>query len=255
MEAFRFVQLSDLHLHPDEHYSYQGYEPYESLLRILEDLQELDPQPDFLLLTGDVACDKQKEVYYKLDGLLKNLDLPYYWIGGNHDDPDLMNELIPMLTVQVEKAFFWKGIRFILLDSVAKNRQDDHGELSDKDLHFLEYEIRKAGENPVVIALHHHPIEMGHRWIDDLMLRRATSFFEIIDKYTQVKAVIFGHIHFEFETLRKDVSILSAPSTAYQFKMGPEFALDEQNTAGYRVFDFEADGSFKTFVRRVSESL
>ena len=56
-----------------------------------------------------------------------------------------------VLTVQVEKAFSWKGIRFILLDSVAKNRIDDYGELSEKDLHFLEYEIRKAGEQPVIM--------------------------------------------------------------------------------------------------------
>ena len=95
MEAFRFIQLSDLHLNPDENYIYEGYKPYESLQRILEDLNELYPQPEFMILTGDIANDKQKEAYYKLDSLLKTLDLPYYWIGGNHDDPELMNELIP----------------------------------------------------------------------------------------------------------------------------------------------------------------
>ena len=49
--------------------------------------------------------------------------------------------------------------------------------------------------------------------------------------------------------------LLSAPSTAYQFRLGPEFAMDHENTAGYRIFDVDSKGTFKTKVRRLAAKL
>ncbi len=246
----RFVQLSDLHLHPDTDYTYHGHQPLRSFLHIIEDIKQLEPPPKFLILTGDLASDKQEIVYFLIDQTLTSLGIPYYWIGGNHDHPDQMEAIVHKISVQAEKAFVQEGIHFILMDSVEKNREEDHGEFSDWDLEFLRKSLKDHPDLPTVLALHHHPFPVGAQWIDDLMLRDAQNFLDILETHEQVKMVIFGHIHHVFEKEYKGIHFLSAPSTAYQFRIAEEFGFEEL-APGYRVFDFQADGSFVSAVKRI----
>lgn len=251
-EILRFFQLSDLHLDPDPTYVADGYQPYTSFLRVLKHVQEADPAPDFLLLTGDLAWNQQREVYPLLDKLLSGTQLPYYWIPGNHDHPGIMQELAPQLQVQPERFFTRKGIAFVLLDSLEPNYQASYGQVSSEELAFMEQCLQENPNYPTAVVLHHQPILQACPWIDRVMLREAEVFINTLEKYPQVQAVLFGHIHNPTEKQIRGIRYWAAPSTAYQFKFGPQFSYDPIEP-GYREVLVHPDGSWNTQILRVPQ--
>jgi Icc protein len=245
-QPLRFAQLSDLHLREDTAYLYRDkYNAFENFRKVLTEIEKEKPNLDFLLITGDIADAKEPEVYVMVDKLLRKTALPYYWLPGNHDNPELMDELVPRLSVAPDKSFTGKGIHFILLDSVAKNRKDDFGELWEADLQFLEKELKKNKSRPCVIALHHHLIPTGTAGLDRYILHEVQHFWDITDKYAQVCAVLYGHIHQITENMRKNVQYLSCPSTAYQFKKTPDIQFEDM-PGGYRIIEIDKIGQIKT---------
>ena len=80
----------------------------------------------------------------------------------------------------------------------------------------------------------------------------ASAFFDTMDRYANVRAVVWGHVHQTFEQKRNDVQLLSSPSTCVQFLPGSEeFAVDMAASPGYRWLELSADGGFKTGVERL----
>lgn len=249
-QPFRFLQISDLHLHPDENYTFNERQPMASFKAVLSDIQKLTPAPDFLILSGDIASDKQEAVYRKVDAMLSEVGFPYYWIGGNHDDPDLMARLSSQLFVNPAQNFIHQGWHFMLLDSVAKDRQGNYGEFSFEDLDKLSLALESYPENPSLLVMHHHFIPTNCGWMDSSILIDAEKFLKLIQKSPQVKAILHGHIHQDKFESWKDIQIWTCPSTAYQFKMQAEFALEDLPPA-YRIFDLDPEGNIYSKVRRV----
>ena len=78
------VQLSDLHLRPGD----SG--PEERLRRALALVAAMDPAPDAMLISGDIADVPEPEVYARAREMLDEARLPVMAIPGNHDDRDLL---------------------------------------------------------------------------------------------------------------------------------------------------------------------
>ncbi|NEP81399.1 MAG: hypothetical protein F6K17_09110 [Okeania sp. SIO3C4] len=66
------AQITDTHLFadPTEGKMY-GLPTESSFLKVLEKLKQLQPQPDVLLLTGDLSQDETSESYQRLASLPK----------------------------------------------------------------------------------------------------------------------------------------------------------------------------------------
>ncbi len=47
----------------------------------------LDPRPDIVLLTGDVVDEGREDEYAMAVELLAELNIPFFVIPGNHDEP------------------------------------------------------------------------------------------------------------------------------------------------------------------------
>ncbi|HKJ87502.1 MAG TPA: phosphodiesterase, partial [Gammaproteobacteria bacterium] len=78
----------------------------------------------------------------------------------------------------------------------------------------------------------------------------AEGLFEVLDRHDQVRAVVFGHVHQQFETTRKGVRYLAAPSTCLQFLPGAAVSTYEERPPGFRWLRLGADGSLETGVER-----
>jgi Icc protein len=79
-------------------------------------------------------------------------------------------------------------------------------------------------------------------------LENAAEFWRVIDQHSNVRAVLWGHVHQCFDQLRGDVRLLATPSTCAQFMPGSkEFALDTLPPA-YRTLQLRADGTLTTEV-------
>ena len=81
-------------------------------------------------------------------------------------------------------------------------------------------------------------------------LQNQDDFWQVIDRFPQVKTVLWGHVHQEYDTFRNGVRLLATPSTCIQFTAGSVKFSVEEKSPGYRWFELMPNGEFSTEVRR-----
>lgn len=243
------AQITDTHLFATDEQQMLGLTTHDCLQAVVAHLRQLQPQPDILLLTGDLSQDETKESYQRLQEIISPLQIPTYWIPGNHDDLALMQQLLNQPPIFADKSFTAGGWHFLLLSSWVPGKV--YGKLSQASLEWLEQELQSIGDKPTLISLHHPPCAIASAWMDEIKLQNPNDFYAIIDRYPQVKLVLFGHIHQAFEQQRRGVSYLGSPSTCVQFKpKSVEFAIDSTQP-GFRLLTLDGDRTFETKIERV----
>lgn len=246
----RVVQFSDSHLFASTDGKLLGLNTEYSLDRVLDLIaEEQSSGMDLLLATGDLSQDASLASYRRLIDKLKRFPVPCYWLEGNHDLTPPMVEALggkDHLSPCVVRAGAWD---ILMLDSTIPHEVP--GELDDGDLEFLDASLAAAENRPVMVCLHHHPIPMGCQWLDTQVVSSADRFFAVIDRHPNVRAIVWGHVHQEFEGERQGVKFYAVPSTCVQFKPhSADFAVDD-TAPGYRWFDLYPDGRVEAGVSRV----
>jgi Icc protein len=206
---------------------------------------------DAVLVTGDLVQDDVGG-YKHIRRIFGALNLPILCLPGNHDEPQAMRRELrgkPFVTEGYVDMGAW---RVVLLDSSVPNSAK--GRLTPQTLAALDSALSSADNKHTLICLHHHPVAMGSRWLDQVGLENATEFFEVIDRHKNVRAILWGHVHQAYDSLRKNVRLLATPSTCAQFlPRADEFAVDARPPA-YRTLELRPDGSLLTEVVWVDSS-
>lgn len=238
------AQITDIHFFADPTAELRGVRTADSLAQVLECLRGLHPQPDALVLTGDLSQDETLHSYQHLRSAFQDFDMPIYWLPGNHDNPALMSQVLNTPPWIAQKNFQLGGWNVVLLDSTLPGCT--YGKLSTATLSWLDACLNANPKQPTLIALHHPPLLVGSTWIDDLGLHESQTLLDVIDRHAQVKGVIFGHIHQAFDTIRNGVRYLATPSSCVQFApKHDEFAIDDR-PPGFRLLTLHADGAIET---------
>ncbi len=242
----KVAQITDTHLLPRREDELRGVATWYSLKAVLD--RAVQTNPDLLLLTGDLADTGSYQEYRHLLALLKPLTMPVYWLPGNHDKPYLMGTVLKGSPVRGDKSFIAGGWQFILLDSVIEGCCE--GRLSEEQLEFLEDKLETNPDLPTLIAVHHHPTLTGLDWVDTMCLQNAEEFLEICDS-SQVRLVLFGHIHQTLERVRGNISFYGSPSTCTQVELPDIASVPRWKELGFRSLQLYPDGSHETKVERV----
>lgn len=247
--AVCFLQISDIHLFADPKEALLGVPTEESLKNVLA-LVEDEPDLDFIVLSGDLSQDGSEASYRRLAELVSKFSVPVYVIPGNHDNTIIMNEVYPYKQVKADKHLLFPDWQVILLDSHKPHHVE--GELSEKELEFMEQCLIKHPQKAVII-FHHQPVDIGCAWLQPLGLKNSQDFWQRLRPFKQASAVLFGHIHQVFETNTNNVQLYSAPAVCFQFKGNQsEFELD-YIPQGLRKVILHADGSIETNIKRVEK--
>jgi 3',5'-cyclic-AMP phosphodiesterase len=249
----RILQLTDTHLFAEATSVLLGLPTHISLQRIVDRIAGLAPRPDLIVMTGDLSQDGSAGSYEQLSALLDPLGLPIYWLPGNHDCLDTMTRSITGPWFYPDKTFEHQGWQFILLNSQIPGQVS--GRLSPSVLEDLAHQLERVTQ-PTTIAFHHPPVPLHVAWLDGSALQNPAEFFAVIDRFPQVKLVLFGHIHQEIRQERQGVTYLSCPSTCIQFAHDSDtFALDVERYPGFRELELFADGTWTSQVHRVDVAL
>jgi len=186
--------------------------------------------PDLLLASGDLSEDGSRASYEALQKYFKPLDIPVLALPGNHDDASLLAAVFPgspVDSIGVSEHGSWQIIR---LNSCLPGRPE--GRLSDEVLMELEDFLESHKQWPKLVAVHHHPVTVGSPWIDKYRLFDPEAFLQIVDKYPDVKAVVWGHVHQEFESERNGTAMFGSPSSAINSLPGAQrFTADPAGPA------------------------
>jgi 3',5'-cyclic-AMP phosphodiesterase len=242
----KIVQITDTHILDDDAPSFNDFDTSASLIRTIDKIIENEADADLILLTGDLIHEPTETSYQKLADHLSVITIPIHFLPGNHDDTSLMNHVLGANGYDQTKKINMGNWLIVLLDSCLKGEQS--GELSESELLLLQRTLESNPDQHSLIALHHHPVSINSMWMDSMSLINANDFFNVIDNFKQVRGIIWGHIHQEFELVRNNVKLFGTPSTCLQFKPGSEkFAVDEKSPA-YRKLHLKNNGEIRSEV-------
>lgn len=244
----RLLQLTDPHLFAEPAGRLLGITTRSSFEAVLALALEGHKQAHALILTGDLVHDESPAGYRYLRQTLEGTGLPYFCIAGNHDRRDLMNEHLGNAALEpfsIRPFYSWN---LIFLDSLDPGRNS--GRLPLEQLAQLS-DLLLVRKEPSVVFLHHHPTPIKSAWMDTMGAENGADLIRICERNTQVKAVVFGHIHQEFSSSQAGCQILGTPSTCIQFLPdSKDFALDDL-PPGYRELTLYPDGRLTTHVVRL----
>lgn len=242
------AQISDCHLPADPDQKYRGINPHKNLKKLMRKVKAM--KPDLILATGDLSEDGSRASYRLLKRYLHLHDTPILALPGNHDDPQLLAETFPgspVDTIAVSDHGPWQIIR---LNSCLPGRPE--GQISEKALKDLEILLEDGPQRPRLIAVHHQPISVGSPWIDKYPLLHSKPLLQLIDHYPDVKAMIWGHIHREFETRRGSIAMLGGPSSAINGLADAHKFTEDPAGPAFRWLKLRTDGAVQTGILQLT---
>lgn len=251
MSVVRIIQFTDPHLYGNESETLRGVATLPALVRTLNIAQARDWPVEAVLVTGDLVQDDAGG-YPHFRRIFGGLGVPVLCIPGNHDEPAAMHRELKSKPFVTEGHVDFGGWRVVLLDSSLANSA--RGRLSKQTLAALDSSLSSGDSKHTLVCLHHHPVAMSSRWLDQVGLENSAEFFDVIDRHKNVRAIVWGHVHQAYDGLRKNVRLLATPSTCAQFlPRADEFAVDARPPA-YRTLQLQPDGTLVTEVVWVDSS-
>jgi 3',5'-cyclic-AMP phosphodiesterase len=245
MSAVRLVHFTDPHLYGDASLSLRGVATLPALTAALDHARARDWPPDALLVTGDLVQDDPGG-YAHFRRLFAGLGLPVLCVAGNHDEPQAMRRELSCAPFVLDGCIDLGRWRIVLLDSCIPGCAG--GRISGETLAALEAALAGAGKRHCLVCLHHHPVAMASRWLDRVGLDNAAEFFACIDRHSNVRGIVWGHVHQSFDGLRRGVRLLATPSTCAQFLPNADNFTVDRRPPGYRTLELRADGTLLTEV-------
>lgn len=253
-ESVRLIQITDPHLFSNERSDLLGVNTTQSFQAVLDAIIATPFDYDFVLATGDLVQDHNREAYHRFAQMVKPLAKPLFWLEGNHDTQPQMSEALSLYAqIQPHKHILaGKYWQVILLDSHIEGIPG--GALSQAQLDFLAECLRCFPERYTLIALHHNILPTQSAWLDQHSLNNPEQLAETLFPFKQVKALIHGHIHQQVDKLWKGYRVFATPSTCIQFKPDcHDFTLDPL-PQGWRELTLLPNGTIETTVKRLNSN-
>ncbi|OOH90817.1 3',5'-cyclic-AMP phosphodiesterase [Pasteurellaceae bacterium 15-036681] len=250
----RILQITDPHLFGSDDGQLLGVNTAQSFQAVLDAILKQPFEYDFVLATGDLVQDHNREAYHRFAKMVRPLEKDIFWVEGNHDiQPQMSNALAMYAQIQPAKHILagdkWQ---VILLDSQVYGIPG--GRLSQEQLDFLYKSLSQYPERYSLIVLHHNVLPTNSAWLDQHILANVDEFAQVLQQFPNVKAILHGHIHQEVDRKWLDYRVFATPSTCIQFKANhDEFGLDPR-PQGWRELNLMPDGTIETLVRRLGHS-
>jgi 3',5'-cyclic-AMP phosphodiesterase len=226
----------------------RGVATAETLARCVGHARRRHPNPDALILTGDLAHDDVAG-YALLRERFAGTGAPVHCLPGNHDDAGAVREALDAAPFVHDFARRHGKWLFVMLDSTVAGAHGGH--LGREALARLDAALAAQPTAFALVCLHHHPVPHGSRWLDELMLDNAAEFFEVLDRHPGVRGIAWGHTHQVFEGTRGRIRLMGTPSTCMQFTQNAdEFEVDDRPPA-YRWLALGRNGDVETGVEWV----
>lgn len=247
-QVLRIVQVTDMHLERQSGGTLLGMDTDASLGHVLELVRGAPQTPDLMLVTGDIANHASAEAYRRAREAFDPLGVPWVWLPGNHDEFELMQQVLGRGAAMV-RAVRTPHWQVVLLDTSVPGEVP--GRLGAGELDVLESLLAETPALHALVCLHHQPVPVGCAWLDEQMVADAEEFFAVLRRHPQVRMVIWGHVHQEFSGERDGIALHATPSTCIQFAPHNRgFRLDEK-APGLRWLELAPDGGVSTRVARV----
>ncbi len=214
-QNIKFVQVTDSHFVAGDEYRTKVL---KNTVKSINDEKDIS----FVVFTGDNLDSPHEEYLPEFVKIINRLDVPYYIIIGNHDvfkNNGLSK--VHYLEIVKDNNFFYKykkpnyvfkkdGFVFIVVDGAKEIIPGSIGYYKDDTLKWLEKQLKKNKNKPVVI-LQHFPL-VSIKEIPSHSVYQKEKYIDLLDKYDNVISVIAGHLHMNSEIMRNGVYHITSPT-------------------------------------------
>ncbi|MBB96608.1 MAG: phosphodiesterase [Rhodobacteraceae bacterium] len=210
------AHLSDPHLRASGQL-YQGLVDSNALFDIaLDTLAALDPQPDIVLIGGDLVDEGTAAEYATVTEKLARIAQPVYAIPGNHDAREPFRQCLASrgyLPAEGPLHFCIDGpVRVIGFDVTVPGAH--HGQVDAAAAEWLDQTLAQAPDTPTLVLMHQPPVQSGITCIDGYNCRGEDLLAAVLSRHPQVERLLCGHIHRFMQTAFGGTQLICAPSTA-----------------------------------------
>lgn len=220
MATALIAQLTDPHIVANARLCLNQIDTASFLREAVETLRRMPVAPDAVILTGDLVNDGRVNQYEHLRVLLAPLPMRVLLMPGNHDDRTALRQVFP------EHDELGRGdtcdfvidvgaVRVIGLDTLVEGEAG--GDLSIRQLEWLEHTLSRAPSRPTLLAMHHPPFATGIGHMDALGLSASasTDLERIVAAHPQVERVTCGHLHRTISRRWAGTVVATTPSVAH----------------------------------------
>jgi 3',5'-cyclic AMP phosphodiesterase CpdA len=256
---FRFAYISDTHLYEKE----LNERFVKSTLRAVQDVNALDPQPDFVLFGGDLAQLGQVKELELGKQILAEVKAPIKMMVGEHDWFLDMGDKWRELFGQPSYSFDHKGVHFVTLMSVNEkdfwterkmspmermltvagldNSLQSRFEVGAEGREWLRRDLAKVPKTTPIVVFSHSPLYKYYKpwnfWTED-----AEQVQALLAPFRSV-TVIHGHTHQMLTNRIGNIHFHGMLSTAWPWPYAPQ-GLPKLTVQMDRADPFdEADGT------------
>jgi 3',5'-cyclic AMP phosphodiesterase CpdA len=219
------AHVSDTHLLAGEARQYGVIDTVERFGAALERLGRIDPPPQALVFTGDLADLGEPEAYRQLramvEPLAERIGAQIVWCMGNHDARTAYSrELFGAESEEPQDRLYdVAGLRIVSLDTTVPGWH--HGELSDVQLDWLREALSRPAEHGTILALHHPPIPSPMVPAAEIIELLDTPRLAEVVRDTDVRAILGGHYHFTSHSTFAGIPVSVAAATCYTVDTAP----------------------------------
>jgi 3',5'-cyclic AMP phosphodiesterase CpdA len=238
-KTFRFAWISDTHLSLKPAHRHLA----RQAIRAVQDIQSLDPPPDFIIFGGDLALNGDPAELDFGAGLLSAMRAKTYLVPGEHDWYLDMGETWRATFGDAPWTFDHKGVRFIGLDTVSRaldfwtprglsptQRMAEMALLDGglgggwaaaglEQIDFLSRVLSNWPKHRPVVIFSHNPLyEYYPRW--NFWVRDWRTVHEVLSPYVDVMN-IHGHAHRIAYHQAGGMRFISMPAIAWEWPCPP----------------------------------
>ena len=227
----RFALASDFHYgQPDTPFD----ETTEKVINQIN-LFNKSSRLDFCVLNGDIIHN-EKSFLPIVKRKTDLLEVPYYVVRGNHDmvTDELWNEVWKM---PLNHSFEFKGSAFILADT-----SNEQGTYVSPNLVWLESKLEQYKDMKNIFLILHIPQAKWTKHAID-----SPDFFELIDKYPNIRAGFHGHEHDQ-----DGVKMAKKIPFLFDSHVGGNWGTPYK---GFRVVELLNNGTLITYMMNPTEKL
>lgn len=221
------AQISDPHLRPWG-VLYQGVtDSNAALARSVDQLNRLSPQPDLVLLTGDVADEGTAAEYAVARKILGRLKAPLLVIPGNHDERSAFRTAFRDHAYLPEEgplhyAAEAGATRIIAVDVTVPGVH--HGLFDEAAETWLALALQAEPARPTLLMMHQPPIVTGVPYLDAYRCFGEARMAALVSRHPQIRRLLCGHVHRLMLQSFAGSLLCTAPSlaTAIALRLGAE---------------------------------
>lgn len=179
----KIVQISDLHV---------GSQFVESQFhRMTDEVNEL--QPDAVIITGDLTNQGIRSEYQRCADLISTIQTKkMIAVSGNHDYRNTGYLLFRKYFSSPNVNELGEGVILATIGTARPDRNE--GEVGYRQNLWLENTLQKYSGHLILVAMHHHLVDVPDTGLDHQTVRDAGDVLRTIMD-SSVKLVLCGHNH------------------------------------------------------------